>query len=200
MTARRKPRCVVCGQPRGHRAHKGGHVFAPPSDEWNTPDWLLELVRQIAPIGLDPCSNPTSTVGARVSFTREEDGLTKPWADILGPGELAFVNPPYSQGNLRRWVEKCANEAAAGAEVMALLPANTSTSWCQTHVFWGARATCFLNRRVQFVGPVTGSPRIDSLIVHWGAFWGFFAEAFENHGAIAVDMLWTKARKSRGAA
>ncbi len=34
----------------------------------NTPERELELIRAFAPIGLDPCSNPTSTTGARVEY------------------------------------------------------------------------------------------------------------------------------------
>lgn len=40
------------------------------NDDLNTPEWILDLVRRMGPIGLDPCSNRWSTVGARPTYSR----------------------------------------------------------------------------------------------------------------------------------
>lgn len=63
------------------------------NDNWCTPEVVLERVRRIAPIGLDPCTTVDNPVGAWRYYTPFEDGLASPW-DGFG---LVFVNPPYSQ-------------------------------------------------------------------------------------------------------
>jgi len=75
-----------------------GHISDLGSNDWNTPEYLLEYVRQFfgGTIGLDPCSNASSTVGAVTNFTfPEEDGLTQPWRSGGVRGTNVFVNPPY---------------------------------------------------------------------------------------------------------
>jgi len=60
-------------------------------------------------IDLDPCSNEGSIVGATVAFTGSPNGkcgLTKSWRDHCPAGGLVFVNPPYSRGEIGKWVGK----------------------------------------------------------------------------------------------
>jgi predicted nucleic acid-binding Zn ribbon protein len=115
-------------------------------EHWNTPPEILAVVCQLAPIGLDPCSNAGSMVGAATEYRldRGENGLLLPWA---GMG-LVFVNPPYG-GALRSWSTRMADEARAGVEVIALVPARTDTRWWSTL----AKANplyCYLRGRVCF--------------------------------------------------
>lgn len=97
------------------------------NDHWCTPPVILDRVRQVGPIGLDPCSNAQSIVGARLSFTEKGNGLAKPWT--VRTGEVAYVNPPYSA--LREWCTKCVGEGAAiiveHGHLILLIPARTDT-------------------------------------------------------------------------
>lgn len=77
---------------------------------WETPAWFLDLVRQVGPIGFDPCTTPDNPTGARhfISQTIEElegddderhlystgCGLLDTWP-ALKRGDVAFANPPY---------------------------------------------------------------------------------------------------------
>lgn len=75
-----------------------GHISTSGSNDWNTPEYLLELVREFfqGDIHLDPCSNSGSTVGAAHSFTfPDQDGLLEPWRVPGVDSANVFVNPPY---------------------------------------------------------------------------------------------------------
>lgn len=147
------------------------------SVEWYTPENVLDLVRTVGPIGLDPCapldkSNPT---GARCVYTSEDNGLVRDWR---GCG-LVYVNSPYGRA-LPAWTEKIAREAAAGCEIIALLPARTDTRWWQEHVVT-AHALCFWRGRLKFRGAPAPAP-FPSAIAYFGPRRGRFCDVFSPHG------------------
>lgn len=70
-----------------------GHIADAGSLDWCTPDWILDLVRNVfgGQIDLDPCWNPNAHTNAKVSYTLpKNDGLADPWNY-----PTVFVNPPY---------------------------------------------------------------------------------------------------------
>jgi len=112
-----------------------------------TPDWLLDAIREVAPIGLDPCTTPENPVGARFFCSVEgaagtsqpsdvalgftgSDGLAIPWGWPLQRAPLAacaYVNPPYS--DLKDWLQKCSAEAGCGVQVYLLCPVRPQRRW-----------------------------------------------------------------------
>lgn len=126
---------------------------------WNTPDDVLRAIRRFDAIGLDPCSNSGSIVGARTEWRLERDGdsLTRDWT---GHG-LVFVNPPYSRW-LKRWMAKC---SMSGAEVISLTPARTDTTAFQSFAFT-AEAICFWAGRMTFLGATAPAP-FPSALCYW---------------------------------
>lgn len=78
-----------------------------------TPDWLLDAIREVAPIGLDPCTTAENPTGAAVFMAAPaQDGLKWDWVDAMdlhGARGLVYVNPPYS--DLMPWMRKCFVEA-----------------------------------------------------------------------------------------
>lgn len=158
------------------------------SEHWCTPPEFLDLVRQIDSIGLDPCSNIFSSVGAKKSVTLPEDGLTLSWQ---GHG-LVFVNPPYGR-ELPKWISKCVMEAIQGTEVIALTPARTDTRWFQgtTESIWNtASAVCFVQGRIKFVdgrtGQQTNPATFPSLVTYWGPRPSVFKRVFQPVGAVVI--------------
>lgn len=144
----------------------------------NTPAWILGRVRLVASIGLDPCSNPWSEVGARVEWSQDHgaDGLALPW----GGYGLVFVNPPYSRGELRVWAFKIAAEAALGTEIVALTPADSRTGW--TRILYSAGGECLHMRTpVRFGGHAWTAPRPHALW-YFGPRRAAFRQAFDGHG------------------
>jgi phage N-6-adenine-methyltransferase len=57
------------------------------------------------------------------------DGLTASW----GPGPV-WLNPPYSRGELVKWLSKAQDEMFNGVITVALLPVDTSTQWFHTYI------------------------------------------------------------------
>lgn len=112
-------------------------------DDWRTPPEVLERVRRVAPIGLDPCTGIENPTGASIfavapgawpadeplPWSARIDGFSFPWSMHCPEGELVWVNPPYSRGNLGPWTARCRTEAMGGAEIIALVPADPSTDW-----------------------------------------------------------------------
>ena len=156
---------------------------------WNTPDEVLRVIRQFDTIGLDPCSNAGSIVGAKTEWRLERDGdsLTRSW---LGHG-LVFVNPPYSRW-LKRWMAKC---AMSGAEVISLTPARVdTTAW---HSFAAtADAVCFWRGRVTFCGADAPAP-FPIALCYWGSRVERFSEIFGPAGLVFLKPIGRAAESSQ---
>jgi hypothetical protein len=142
---------------------------------WNTPQSFLELVRKVAPIGLDPCSNATSLVGAPSQFW--EGGLEEDWSGF----GLVYVNPPYGRA-LGEWSEKIAKEAVADTEMIVLVPARTDTKWF--HRLWKrCNALCLWKGRITFEGAPSPAP-FPSAVFYFGANAARFRNVFGDCGII----------------
>jgi len=140
------------------------------------------LVSQVlGPVGLDPCSNPQSIVGAAEEWSLEtsQDGLAPNWGSY-GP---VYVNPPYGRGAIDQWAAKIALEGAFGVELIALLPARVDTSWFRA--VWTARAVCFWSGRIKFLGAESGAP-FPSALPYWGGHVDRFCEVFSAAGKVLV--------------
>ena len=166
-------------------------LFSSNRVDWNTPETVLQIVRQMGPIGLDPCSNERSTVGAALTYNEAADGLAQQWA---GRG-LVFVNPPYGKTakgepatGIAPWIRKCSEEAAHGAEIVALVPARTETKWFQGDGFTAQRI-CFWRGRIRFQGAKAGAP-FPSALLYWGENSPRFSIVFGGHGVIC--RAWPK--------
>lgn len=153
------------------------------ADCWQTPADILDLVRLVAPIDLDPCSAHSNPTGAQDWYTPTEYcGLTRHWN---GSG-LVFINPPYSE--MAAWAKKIAAEVARTGmkrEYIALLPARTDTKWW--HELMDARPArvCFIKGRLKFNRP-DGTPGqsapFPSAVLYYGADDEAFARAFRKRG------------------
>lgn len=162
--------------------------------DWFTPEIVLYLVRELGPIALDPCTAPFNPTRARSYVTREHDGLRDEcdWValarmDTVGDGgTLIYVNPPYGRG-IERWLARCADAGAAGAELIALVPARTDAKWWQSHVTT-ADVVCFWRGRLRFVGAPSSAP-FPSALAYWGPRVEKFAHVFEAYGWIARTRL-----------
>jgi hypothetical protein len=159
--------------------------------DWCTPPALLASVRRTfgGDIDLDPCSNAHSVVGARVSYELpEHDGLAESW-----DYQRIYVNPPYGSDQQRGtrildWFARIAEAAAAGSEVIALVPVATNTSHWKRFVYPRAAAVCFLYEpRVKFY--IAGRPDhkgapMSCAVIYYGCDLDAFSEAFRAHGAV----------------
>jgi len=90
----------------------------------NTPPVILQAIKPLGPIGLDPFHNATSIVGAKVCWTIDDDSMPRDWS---GYG-LTFCNPEFGDF-LPIAIEKFRREAARGTEIVCLVPARIETKW-----------------------------------------------------------------------
>ena len=156
------------------------------TDRWRTPEEVLDCVRGVGPIGLDPFTESDNPVGARHIYTEEEDGLRAEWAGF----GLVFANPPYSAGWLKKVARKVAAEAGAGCEIILLVPSDTSTRWHQS-LRETARAYCAPAKRLRFLRPpgdgreATGDRR-PSCVWYFGERPYLFCHAFQGMGFVRV--------------
>lgn len=157
------------------------------SDTRITPPWLLDQVRRMGSIALDPCSTVTNPTGAAVHrWDPRDDGLTAEWWRVTAGQGVTYVNCPYSRGQIDAWAQKCVSEAIAGCEILLLTPSDSSTGWfrfLRSH----ADAVCLLHRRVGFVMP-DGTPlpgaKFGSALWYWGRRRALF------RGLYAEDLGW----------
>jgi hypothetical protein len=117
------------------------------SVEWYTPPGIFEALGLT--FELDTCAPPGGLpwIPALWSYSREDDGLTAPWA---GPW---WCNPPYDQ--VEAWLRRCTAERALGG--VALVFGRTDTTWFHEHAA-KADAICFIAGRLKFCG-ADGKPR-----------------------------------------
>lgn len=147
--------------------------------DWRTPEPVLERVRRIAPIALDPCasSDPRDWFAKR-NITKEQNGLIQSWTRLAGGG-LIYSNPEYGD-EVVRWTGKGCDEARAGAEIVFLVAARTDTVWFQE---LAARSPIglFWRGRLQFVGAEHGAP-FPSALLYLGSRPALFFHAFTGAG------------------
>lgn len=185
---------TAAAPPSGHWTIPSSVWICPMSDhDFNTPPWFLDLVREMDPeggkrIGLDPCSNPTSSVDARKAYTEVEDGLEQPW---IGH-RLVFMNPPHSQSpyNIEPWMERAYDDFItlgihrnSSDQFLGLVPAKTDTAWFHDYAFPFHK--CFIRGRIKFWqnGVETkGNGKFANLVIYAGIHPGRFRHVFRGIG------------------
>lgn len=129
-------------------------------DDWETPQSFFNELNKEFNFTLDPCATH-ETAKCTKYYTAEEDGLKQDWE-----GETVFCNPPYSNRQQTKWVEKCYMEAKKlNTVVVALLPARTDTIRFHEYIY-GKAEIRFLKGRLKFVGAPSTAP-FPSMIVIW---------------------------------
>ncbi len=110
-----------------------------------TPAYVLDPVRASlgGMIELDPCTTPANPCGAARFYCPPADGAVLPW-----DAATLFVNPPYSRAR-ERWVRRCIQAGADGAQVVLLIPAATDTRIFQL-ALTASTVVVFIRGRVKF--------------------------------------------------
>jgi len=162
----------------------GGTLHSSDRQDWQTPDDVLDVVRQVAPIALDPCTTPDNPTGAQCWIAPTSPlgcGLThsRGWSQ-LACGGLVYVNPPYGR-ECAVWVNRCVAEGSLGLPIVLLVAARPGSRWGQ-RLLASADAVCFWRGRIKFRGATAGAP-FDSLFAAWNCR-ARFEDAFAPHGTI----------------
>ena len=103
-----------------------------------TPDWLKAQILEEFGAYYDPC--PVNPV---------EDGLEIEWPT----NKPVYVNPPYTRGQISKWVEKCYHENLRGCHIILLIPSYTDTSYFHDYIYQRDNVEIrFLKGRIKFKG------------------------------------------------
>lgn len=149
-----------------------------------TPAKYIEAAREVmGSIDLDPASNDLAqkTVQAATHYTKEDNGLDKPWA---GAGNI-FLNPPYSHPEVKYFVDKLLRELTQGQQAILLTNNNTDTNFFQDAARQAA-AVCFTKGRINFLksdGSIS-SPTNGQAFFYFGAHKSKFIEIFSSFGLV----------------
>lgn len=92
------------------------------TDERTTPIELFQKLDSIFHFQLDAAATDGNALCHKY-YTIETDGLKSPWA------KSTFCNPPYSHGELKKWVTKAYEESKLGNSSVLILPGDSSTKW-----------------------------------------------------------------------
>lgn len=122
----------------------GHHSNRPQTVEWLTPPAILEALGGAESFDLDPATpdiQPWPTAKRR--YTKADDGLVKPWFGRV------WLNPPYTNGIIGRWLEKLARHGSGTTIIFA----RTETDAFFRHIWEQAHALLFLRGRQRFYYP-----------------------------------------------
>ena len=154
--------------------------------EWYTPAEYVEAAREVlGTFDLDPASSDAAqrTVRAARYFTKADDGLAHPW-----PGRV-WLNPPYSQPDIGRFVVKLVEEYHAGRMTAAILLTHnyTDNAWFH-HAARAAVLVCFTRGRIAFVhaSGASASPTQGQAFFYYGTDPGAFRRRFADVGLLMV--------------
>lgn len=103
-------------------------------DEWKTPpEWINAGRAFLGSIDLDPASNELAQdiVQASEYYTKDENGLNRPWNKPDGKAARVWCNPPYSTDPVKAFAQKAIDEYRAGNMEEGLFLVNncTDTGW-----------------------------------------------------------------------
>ena len=115
--------------------------------------WKLLGIRGL---DLDPATPPHNPMKASRFFTKETNGLDKPWTLSSDGDQSIWINPPYGK-EIRKWVLKIGEEVLRSprAKLIALLPGQRfEQAYWQRGLFSKAlTAIVCVRSRIAFIGP-----------------------------------------------
>jgi len=155
-------------------------------NEWYTPPKYTEAAKRVmGGIDLDPASNSVANefVKADAFYTKEDDGLTKPWYGRV------WLNPPYAQPLIAQFAEAVVVKFSSAEFEQAVVLVNnaTDTKWLQS-MMKECSAACFLEGRIRYLDK-TGEPKNSPIQGQVALYFGEDIQRFtDEFGAFGVVM------------
>ena len=135
-------------------------------DEARTPPEIFGKMAAEFHIGFDVACTQENALC--MPLTLDLDALEIPWYSEPSKEFAFYCNPPYSNGNILKFVHKAYLESGKGATVVMLIPSDPSTQYFNI-CFGNASEIRFMQPRVRFNNPdgtpMKGSPQTGSMIV-----------------------------------
>lgn len=115
-------------------------------DEVVTPQSLFDALNAEFNFDFDCCANEFNTKCQRFSSDIGSAISLEDWSNV----KSAFMNPPYSAGNINWCMYHALKLVAKGIVLVTLTRLDPSTKWFQQYVHSTADEVRMLSRRVQF--------------------------------------------------
>jgi len=125
------------------------------SPEWETPQWLFDLLNKEFHFSLDVCASEKNHK-CKKYFSRQNNGLKQKWQ------ETCWMNPPYGR-EIAQWMGKAKIESENGAIIVCLVPARPDTEWWWNNCIQGEIR--FIRGRLQWPGSDTMAPFPSAVII-----------------------------------
>ena len=149
--------------------------------------YILSARLVMGSIDIDPASNEfaNKTVNAEIYYTKETNGLDKKWNGNV------FLNPPYSQPEIKYFINKLIEELNNKNTKQAILLTNnnTDTTWFH-NALKISKAVCFTKGRINFYkkdNTIT-SPTNGQAFFYFGDNIDKFYNEFKGYGAILINI------------
>jgi phage N-6-adenine-methyltransferase len=136
--------------------------MAKESDIRSTPMWFFNKLNEIFNFQLDVCATKENAKCFQY-ISEEQDGLVTPWEKVN------WCNPPYSHGQLIKWLKKAAEEQKLGNTTVVLVPGDTSTKWYQDGILKQDRVSVQpVYQRLKFDNAGSGAKFASHIVIFWG--------------------------------
>ena len=101
-----------------------------------TPKELLNQIKIEYGELFDPCPNDFQIDGLKIEWPLDR---------------TVYVNPPYTRGEISKWVKKCFDEYNRGVKIVLLIPSYTDTTYFHKYIYPYAQLR-FIKGRLKFLG------------------------------------------------
>ena len=119
------------------------------NDEWETPQDLFDALDNIYRFDFDAACTKANCKCKGGAVSEIVNSLELDWHRI---SKSIWLNPPYSRGNINKFMKKAWEESQEGCTVVCLVRFDPSAKWYQKYVYDKAAEVLMLARRVKFIG------------------------------------------------
>ena len=152
-------------------------------DDFRTPDYLIKFVKDtFGTIDRDGACSGENCVARPIDLFSDER---------MNPGEVLFVNPPWSTPEVIRFVDAAVNQTRSGATAIFLLPNKLCEVAWVNNVNGFFEKLVMLGGRVDFSGPYS----VKKGTTRFGTFIGILGK--NNGNAPAMESITLRELKKR---
>ena len=135
------------------------------TDTWATPQAIFDPLDGIFHFTCDVCATMNNHKCVNyISPTNNALNHSTEW------GLVSWMNPPYSRGNIDKFMERAYLEHLDGKTIVCLVPPSLNGKWFNNYGVNGRIYTRL--GRIKFINPLTGdygkNPRGDNILIVFG--------------------------------
>lgn len=156
-------------------------MMAADKDEWLTPEWLLEGIRENhGEIHTDPAASINTEIGSVNNYRLLDDGTEQDWSGTV------FTNPPFSMKN--EFLEKAVAESQKKEvdTIFFITPDGTNVqSWWHSYIAEYSDYVWFSDGRINYVesdGTINGQVTFGTAISVFGETTEDMIDWFQENG------------------